>query len=104
MSYPRNQSIFLQDHQSPKCLADRLRVTLDELNELLRSNGQLQEMDRQENWSARSRNPSRKLDKVHKRVALLLAKIETPDYLHSAIEGEILHSPTQAGILWMRAV
>lgn len=85
MSYPRNQSIFYKV-TSPQMLADRLRVTLDELNELCAAT------DNYKRWTEKKtgrpiQEPKPKLDKVHKRVALLLAKIETPDYLHSAIRG-----------------
>jgi len=85
MSYPRNQSIFYKI-TSPQMLADRLRVTLEELNELCAAT------DNYKRWTDKKtgrpiQEPKPKLDKVHKRVALLLAKIEAPDYLHSAIRG-----------------
>lgn len=85
MSYPRNQSIFYKV-TSPQMLADRLRVTLDELNELCAA------LDNYKRWTDKKtgrpiQEPKPKLDKVHKRVAALLAKIDTPDYLHSAIKG-----------------
>lgn len=85
MSYPRNQSIFYKI-TSPQMLADRLRVTFDELNELCAAT------DNYKRWTDKKtgrpiQEPKPKLDKVHKRVAWLLAKIETPDYLHSAIRG-----------------
>lgn len=85
MSYPRNQSIFYKI-TSPQMLADRLRVTLDELNELCAATNNYKR------WTDKKtgrpiQEPKPKLDKVHKRVALLLAKIDTPNYLHSAIRG-----------------
>lgn len=85
MSYPRNQSIFYKV-TSPKMLADRLRVTLDDLNELCAAS------DNYKRWTDKKtgrhiQEPKPKLDKVHRRVAALLAKIDTPDYLHSAIKG-----------------
>lgn len=85
MSYPRNQSIFYKV-TSPQMLADRLCVTLDELNELCAAT------DNYKRWTDKKtgrpiQEPTPKLDKLHKRVAMLLAKIDTPDYLHSAIKG-----------------
>lgn len=85
MSYPRNQSIFYKI-TSPQMLADRLRVPLDELNDLCKAK------DNYKRWTDRKtgrpiQEPKPNLDKVHKRVARLLAKINTPDYLHSAIRG-----------------
>jgi len=86
LSYPRNQSIFYKI-TSPQMLADRLRVTLDELNELCAAS------DNYKRWPDKKtgrpiQEPKPELDKIHKRVAALLAKMETPDYLHSAIKGK----------------
>ena len=85
MSYPRDQSIFYKV-TSPQMLADRLGMPLAEVQSLCEA------ADNYKRWTDKAsgrpiQEPMPKLDKVHKRVARLLAKIETPDYLHSAIKG-----------------
>ena len=85
MSYGRDQSI-LYKVTSPQMLADRLRISRDELNALAA------DPDPYKRWldtkSGRMiQEPGPKLAKVHRRIAVLLARIETPAYLHSAKKG-----------------
>jgi hypothetical protein len=85
MTYARNQSI-LYKVTSPQMLADRLRISLDEMNILCASS------DNYKRWTDTKtgrpiQEPKPRLDMVHKRVARQLANIKTPDYLHSAIRG-----------------
>lgn len=85
MTYARNQSI-LYKVTSPQMLADRLRISLDEMNQLCASS------DNYKRWIDKKtgrpiQEPKPGLDIVHKRVARQLANITTPDYLHSAIRG-----------------
>lgn len=85
MSYGRDQSI-LYKITSPQMLADRLRISHEELNALAA------DPDPYKRWLDKKsgrliQEPRPKLAKVHRRIALLLARIETPTYLHSAKKG-----------------
>lgn len=85
MSYDRNQSI-LYKVTSPQMLADRLLISRGELDALLA------DADPYKRWidkkSGRAiQEPRPKLAKVHRRIAMLLARIDTPPYLHSAKKG-----------------
>lgn len=85
MSYERNQSI-LYKVTSPQMLAKRLLMSREELDALLA------DADPYKRWidkkSGRAiQEPRPRLAKVHRRVATLLASIETPAYLHSAKKG-----------------
>lgn len=82
--HPLNQSRFFK-LKSPAQLADLLQIPLPELDQLLiapenyirftTDNG------REIQW------PKPILRRAHKRAATLLARIETPEFLHSAIKG-----------------
>ena len=79
MSHDRNQSI-LYKVTSPQMLADRLLISRGELDALLA------DADPYKRWidkkSGRAiQEPRPKLAKVHRRIATLLARIDTPAYL-----------------------
>ena len=85
MSHDRNQSI-LYKVTSPQMLADRLLISREELDTLLA------DADPYKRWidkkSGRAiQEPRPRLGKVHRRIAMLLARIDTPPYLHSAKKG-----------------
>ena len=85
MSHDRNQSI-LYKVTSPQMLADRLLISREELDALLA------DADPYKRWidkkSGRAiQEPRPRLAKVHRRIAMLLARIDTPPYLHSAKKG-----------------
>ena len=85
MSHERNQSI-LYKVTSPQMLADRLLIDRDELDAILA------DPDPYKRWidkkSGRAiQEPRPRLAKVHRRIASLLARIDTPSYLHSAKKG-----------------
>jgi RNA-directed DNA polymerase len=85
VSHDRNQSI-LYKVTSPQMLADRLLISRGELDALLA------DADPYKRWidkkSGRAiQEPRPKLAKVHRRIATLLARIDTPAYLHSAKKG-----------------
>lgn len=85
MSHDRNQSI-LYKVTSPQMLADRLLISREELDTLLA------DADPYKRWidkkSGRAiQEPRPRLAKVHRRIAMLLARIDTPPYLHSAKKG-----------------
>ncbi len=84
-AYPKNQSRFYKI-TSPAQLAERLLVKPDQLNRLLKAD------DNYVRWTDKKtgrpiQQPKPLLDGVHKRVGVLLSRIETPDFLHSAIKG-----------------
>lgn len=85
MSYQRDQSA-LYKISSPKMLADRLLISVEELD------GLLHDPDPYKRWIDRKtgraiQEPRPRLARVHRRVAMLLSRIDTPDYLHSARKG-----------------
>lgn len=85
MSHDRNQSI-LYKVTSPQMLADRLLISREELDALLA------DADPYKRWidkkSGRAiQEPRPRLAKAHRRIATLLARIDTPPYLHSAKKG-----------------
>ncbi len=84
-AYPKNQS-RLYKITSPAQLAERLLVEPDQLNRLLKAD------DNYLRWTDKKtgrpiQQPKPLLGGVHKRVGVLLSRIETPDFLHSAIKG-----------------
>jgi RNA-directed DNA polymerase len=85
VSYGRDQS-FLYKVTSPQMLADRLCISRDELNALVA------DPDPYKRWLDKKsgrmiQEPRPKLAKIHRRIAVLLARIDTPAYLHSAKKG-----------------
>ena len=85
-TYPRNQS-RLYKITSPSKLADLLKINKDELESLARNSN-----DNYGRWvdktSGRAiQRPKTKLGKTHVRIGTLLARIETPYFLHSAVRG-----------------
>lgn len=85
MSHDRNQSI-LYKVTSPQMLADRLLISREELDALLT------DADPYKRWidkkSGRAiQEPRPRLAKVHRRIATLLSRIDTPPNLHSAKKG-----------------
>ena len=85
MSYGRDQSI-LYKVTSPQMLADRLCISRDELNAIVA------DPDPYKRWLDKKsgrmiQEPRPKLAKIHRRIAVLLARIDTPAYLHSAKKG-----------------
>lgn len=85
MSHDRNQSI-LYKVTSPQMPANRLLISREELDALLA------DADPYKRWidkkSGRAiQEPWPRLAKVHRRIATLLARIDTPPYLHSAKKG-----------------
>lgn len=84
-AYPNNQS-RLYKITSPAQLAERLFVKPEQLDLFLNA------VDNYIRWTDKKtgrpiQQPKRLLDGVHKRVGVLLSRIETPDFLHSAIKG-----------------
>lgn len=83
--HPKNQS-RLYNITSPAQLAERLLVKPDSLNLLLSAD------DNYIRWTDKKtgrpiQQPKPLLEGVHKRVGRLLSRVETPDFLHSAIKG-----------------
>lgn len=98
-AYPKNQS-RLYKITSPALLAERLLVEPYQLNLLLKAD------DNYIRWTDKKtgrqiEQPKLLLDGIHRRVGVLLARIETPDFLHSAIKGRSYisnasqHNPNQ---------
>ena len=84
-THPRNQS-QLYKIMNPAQLADKLGIKHKQLNQLLKADDNyIRWVD--EKTSRLIQQPKPLLDVVHKRVGLLLSRIETPDFLHSAIKG-----------------
>lgn len=84
-SYERNQS-QLYKVTSPGQLAERLGITLGELHMLEKAaDNYIRWIDKKTGRPIQQPKPL--LKRVHRRVAFLLSRIETPDFLHSAIKG-----------------
>lgn len=71
---------------SPSQLCKRLQISRAQLEALLKSD------DKYIRWNDKNtgrpiQQPKPVLAQVHKRVATLLSRIETPDFLHSAVKG-----------------
>jgi len=84
-SYNRDQSPLYRV-TSPSMLAKRLHVSVAQLHGLLAND------DNYIRWTDKDsgrpiQQPKPFLRAIHERVAKLLARIETPDYLHSAVKG-----------------
>lgn len=87
MTYSRDQSILFKT-KSPQMLAGRLHISLEKLYELLDDPKPYKIWVYKKSKKPRQiEEPRPKLAKVHKRIAKLLANIETPNYLHSAQKG-----------------
>jgi hypothetical protein len=70
---------------NPKKLAELLSWNLKDLENLANRN------DNYECWKEGERDiqhPKQQLKLIHKRIMKLLSRIETPDYLHSAVQGK----------------
>ena len=83
-SYARDQS-RLHKIKSPAQLAENLFLKQHQLRLLERAD------DNYIRWTdkkteRRIQKPKPQLEKVHRRVGILLARIETPDFLHSAVK------------------
>ena len=84
-AHPKDQS-RLYKVTSPAQLSDRLLLKPGQLEQLLEAD------DNYIRWTDKKtgrdiQQPKPLLSAVHKRVATLLSRIETPDFLHSAIKG-----------------
>lgn len=85
LAYPKNQSWFYKI-TSPAQLADRLFLEPEQLDRLLKAD------ENYVRWTDKKtgrpiQQPKPLLEGVHKRVGVLLSRIETPEFLHSAIKG-----------------
>ncbi|MDF3606703.1 reverse transcriptase family protein [Paracoccus sp. DMF-8] len=85
MIYQRDQSA-LYKISSPQMLADRLLISMEDLE------GLLHDPDPYKRWIDKKtgraiQEPRPRLACIHRRIALLLSRIATPDYLHSARKG-----------------
>ncbi|RMF10779.1 MAG: RNA-directed DNA polymerase [Alphaproteobacteria bacterium] len=92
-SYPRDQS-RLYKVKSPAQLADIFFLQPHELDLLLDAN------ENYIRWTDKKtgreiQRPKPLLEKVHRRAGMLLSRIETPDFLHSAIKGRSYISNAQ---------
>lgn len=84
-SYHRNQSPLYRV-TSPKVLAKRLHLSVAQLHGLLDvADNYIRWIDKDTGRSIQQPKPF--LRAVHERVAKLLGRIETPDFLHSAVKG-----------------
>lgn len=82
---------------SPVDLATRLKMTVERLESLAKDEGNYRIFDIEQNGKKRSiQEPKPLLQQLHARIHLLLSRIETPDYLHSAIRGRSYISNAQA--------
>lgn len=100
-AYARDQSPLYRI-KSPAQLAEKLCITRDQLR-LLETSGENYIRWVDEKKTGRPiQQPKPLLETVHKRVCRLLSRIETPDFLHSAIKGRsyisnaMRHSASQA--------
>ncbi len=83
--YHRNQS-QLYKITSPKILADRLGLSLQQLHSLASAdNNYICWIDKK--TGRQIQRPKPLLAKLHSRIGVLLARIDVPEYLHSAIKG-----------------
>ena len=85
MTHPRNQSA-LYKVTSPSMLARRLGISERDLIDLVEGPDQFARWTDRKSGRA-IQEPRGLLAKVHRRVAELLARIELPDFLHSARKG-----------------
>ena len=84
--HPRDQNLFFKV-TSPSNLAKRFLVPEKYINKILGS------ADNYKRWIDKKsgrpiQEPRPNLDRLHKRIAATLSRMETPDYLHSAIRGK----------------
>ncbi|WP_439634702.1 reverse transcriptase family protein [Glycocaulis sp.] len=84
--YPPNQS-QLYKVTSPADLARRLEVELCDLEELANRHDNYKRFDAGKTKKRPVQEPKDRLKKIHQKIARWLSRIETPDYLHSAIRG-----------------
>lgn len=69
--------------------SESLRVTVDDLNRLAVDSGNFRIFNiRQGSKERPVQEPKRELQNIHTRIHKILSRIETPDYLHSAIKGK----------------
>lgn len=80
---------YLYAIASPKDAARRLNVNLEDLLQLSSDarNFRVFTVKAEGKKPRKVQEPKPKLQAIHRRVALLLARIEVPDYLHSAVRG-----------------
>jgi RNA-directed DNA polymerase len=83
--YPRDQSP-LWKITSPAMLATRLEISPRQLQRLEAKTKKFRVWN-DTKTGRQIEQPEPKLENIHKRVGMLLSRIETPDYLHSAIKG-----------------
>jgi hypothetical protein len=94
-SLPKLSDCYLQAISSPADLARRLSTGTDifsvaELRSLAKDEGNFHHFEiRKEAKSSRPiQEPTRRLQQIHKRIHKLLARVEVPAYLHSAVRGK----------------
>ena len=87
-SYPLDQSPFYK-LQNRKKLCNLLITTPKKLNSLLKRNDNYYEFDRVEKLGKvrRIEAPRKRLELLHHRIFILLARIEVPNYLQSGTKG-----------------
>lgn len=87
--HPLNQSP-LYKVTSPKRLAEVLGISLPDLEHLIAAehdNYQVFDVTRSDGGKRKIEQPKARTQGLHRRVCDLLSRIETPEYLHSAIKG-----------------
>ena len=85
ISYPRHQS-RLYKVQSPAQLADVLLLRKSQLQLLEKAeNNYIRWVDKKTGRDIQKPKPL--LERVHRRAGVLMSRIETPDFLHSAVKG-----------------
>ena len=84
--YPLSQS-SLYKVTSPSQLAKRLNLDIDELERLVNRGDNYARFHTGTTKRRAVQKPKGRLRALHKRVAIWLGRIETPDYLHSAVKG-----------------
>jgi RNA-directed DNA polymerase len=83
--YPLNQS-KLYKITSPKDLAKRLGIEFQELEDLANRNDNYKRFNIGKKKRA-VQEPKDRVRQIHRKIARWLGRIETPDYLHSAVRG-----------------
>ncbi|MDE0153236.1 MAG: reverse transcriptase family protein [Gammaproteobacteria bacterium] len=85
-AYPRNQS-RLYKIKSPAQLADVLNIKKHQLESLAKYSNENYHRWTDEASGRAIQRPKPMLEKIHIRAAQLLGRIETPEFLHSAVKG-----------------
>ena len=96
-AYPLNQSPFYKVTSPRRLAEDVFGVDAAALQELVDRPANYRIFDIKQNGKLRKvEEPKPELQSLHKRASILLARIETPDYLHSAIKGRSYLSNARA--------